>query len=82
MTTTDKFCTVVDRTLVQPILNVAWLSEETCMQGTVNTERANEKGEIRLECASAVHLMRNKGKTVIDEWLHRGGVVEGDGDVL
>ena len=72
---TGKLPAVVARTLLQPILNVARLVAKACTQGTVNTEGANEKGEIRLECA---HLMRNKGwETLIDECVHRGGIEGG-----
>ena len=34
----------------------------------------DEKGEIRLECAAAMHLRRKKGwETPIDECVHTGG---------
>ena len=46
MATTSKLATVVARTLLQPILNVARLAAKTCTQGTVNTEKASEKGKI------------------------------------
>ena len=53
---------VVARTLLQPTVNVARLVAKTCMRGTVNSKGANEKGKVRLECATAVHRMRNKGR--------------------
>ena len=58
---TGKSPPVVARTLFQPILNVARLAAKTCTRGTVNFEGANKRGKVRLECAAAVHLMRNKG---------------------
>ena len=40
--------------------------------------RCQKKGEVRLECAAALHLMRNKRwETPIDECVHKGGMEEG-----
>ena len=70
---------VVARTLLQPMLKVARLAAKTCTRATVNSKGANEKGKVRLECAAAVHLMRNKGwETLIDECVHKGGGWKGD----
>ena len=74
MASTSMSPAVVARTLLQPMSNVAQVVAKTCTQGTVNSERAKEKGEMRLECAATVYLMRNKGwKTIIDESFHKGG---------
>ena len=78
MAATGKSPAVVARTLLQPILNVARLAAKTCTRGTINFEGAKFKGEILLECAAAVHLMRNKGwETLIDECVHKGGMEGG-----
>ena len=53
MAATSKSLAVVARTFLQPILNVARLVAKTCMQRTVTSEGANEKGKIRLEFAAA-----------------------------
>ena len=64
---------VVARTLLRPILYVARLAAKKCTQGTVDSEGANEKGKVRLECAAVVHLMRNKGwETLIEECVRKG----------
>ena len=75
---TGKSLVVVAHTLLQRILNVARLAAKTCTRGIVNSEGANEKGKIRLECAAAVHFMRNKGwDTLIDKGGMEGGRLAG-----
>ena len=72
---TGKSLALMARTLVQPTLKVARLVVKTYMRGNVSCEGANEKGKVRFECATAVHLVRNKGpETLIDECVHKGGM--------
>ena len=58
---TGKAAATVARTMLQPILDEARLAAKTCTHAILNNEKANNKGKVRMECAAAVHFMRNKG---------------------
>ena len=58
----------VARTMLQP--DEARLAEQTCTRPSLNNDKANSKGKVRMECAAAIHFMRNRGWVeVIDAFL-------------
>ena len=66
----------VAQTILQPILDETRLAPKTCTRASLNNEKANSKGKVRMECAAAVvHFMWNKGwEKVIDACLQHPSV--------
>ena len=72
---TRKVPATVARTMSHPILDDARLAAKTCTHASLNNEKANRKGKVRMECAAAIHFMRNKGwEKVIDACLRHPSV--------
>ena len=46
---------------MQPISDEARLAAQACTCASLNNDKANSKGKVRLECAAAIHFMRNRG---------------------
>ena len=59
---TGKSAAVVARNFSQPILDVARMAAKTVTKGRIakGIYTANAKGNVRLECAAAVQLMRTR----------------------
>ena len=65
----------VARTMLQTILDEARLAERTCTCASLKNEKASSKGKVRMECAAAIHFMRNRGwERVIDTCLQHPSV--------
>ena len=72
---TRKASASVARTMLQPVLDEARLAGRTCARASLNNDKANSKGKVRMECAAAIHFMRNKGwERVIDACLQHPSV--------
>ena len=72
-----KFAAVVARNFFQPILDVARMAAKTVTKGRMakGNDTANAKGNIRLECAAAVQLMRTRrSEALIAVCLEEGGM--------
>ena len=61
MQLTGKAPATVARTVLQPILDEARLAAKTYTRASLNNEKANSKGKVRMECDAAIHFMRNRG---------------------
>ena len=48
-------------TMLQPALDEASLAAGTCNHASLNNDKANSKGKVRMECAAAIHFMWNRG---------------------
>ena len=67
---TGKAPANVARTMLQPVLDEARLAARTCTRASLNNDKANGKGKVRMECATAIHFMRNRGwEKIIDACL-------------
>ena len=62
---TRKAPATVARTMLQPLLDEARLAARTCTRASLNNDEANSEGKVRMECATATHFMRNKGRQKI-----------------
>ena len=72
---TGKAPATVARTMLQPVLDEARLAARTCTRASLNNDKANGKGKVRMECAAAIHFMRNRGwKKIIDACLEQPSV--------
>ena len=50
-------------------------SARTCTRASLNNDKANSKGKVRMECAAAIHFMRNRGwEKIIDACLEQPSV--------
>ena len=62
----------VARTMLQPVLDEARLAARTCTRASLNNDKANGKGKVRMECGAAIHFMRNRGREkIIDACLEQ-----------
>ena len=60
------------RTMLQPILDEVRLAARTCGGASLNNEKANSKGKVRMCCAAAIHFVWNRGwEKVFDACLQR-----------
>ena len=60
----------VVHTMPQPGLNEARLAARTCTRASLDNEKANSKGKVRVECAAAIHFMWNMGwEKVMDAYM-------------
>ena len=67
---TEKAPATVARTMVQPVLDEARLAARTCTRASLNNDKANSEAKLRMECAAAIHFMRNRGwEKIIDACL-------------
>ena len=67
---TGKAPATVARTMLQPVLNEVRLAARTCTCASLNNDKANSQGKVRMECAAAIHFMRNRGwEKVMDACL-------------
>ena len=72
---TGKAPATVARTMLQPVLDAARLAPRTCTRASLNNDKANSKGKVRMECAAAIHFMRNRGwEKIIDACLEQPSV--------
>ena len=72
---TGKAPATVARTMLQPVLDQARLAARTCTRASLNNDKANSKGKVRMECAAAIHFMRNRGwEKIIDACLEQPSV--------
>ena len=72
---TGKAPATVARTMLQPVLDEARLAARTCTRASLNNDKANSKGKVRMECAAAIHFMRNRGwEKIIDACLEQPSV--------
>ena len=72
---TGKAPATVARTVLQPVLDEARLAARTCTRASLNNNKANSKGKVRMECAAAIHFMRNRGwEKIIDACLEQPSV--------
>ena len=72
---TGKAAATVARTMLQLVLDEARLAARTCTRASLNNDKANSKGKVRMECAAAIHFMRNRGwEKVIDACLQHPSV--------
>ena len=72
---TGKAPATVARTMLQPVLDEARLAARTCTRASLNNDKANSKGKVRMECAAAIHFMRNRGwENIIDACLEQPSV--------
>ena len=68
---------VVARTMLQPVSDEARLDSRTCTRASLNNQKANtkSKGKVRMECAAAIHFMRNRRwEKVMDACLQHPSV--------
>ena len=56
---TGKAPATVAHTMLQPVLDEARLAARTCTCASLHNDKANSKGKVRMECAAAIHFMRN-----------------------
>ena len=68
--------------MFQPMLDVACVVAKTAAKGTLNTDKANGKGKVRLECAATICFMFTWGQeTLINgcltKWQMNAGQVVG-----
>ena len=72
---TSKAPATVAHNMLQTNFDEARLAAKTCTLASVNNEKANSKGKVMMECAAAIHLMRNKGwEKVLDACLQHPSV--------
>ena len=72
---TGKAPTTVAHTMLQPFLNEARLAARTCTRASLNSDRVNSKGKVRMDGAAAIHFMRNRGwEKIIDACLQQPSV--------
>ena len=72
---TGKGPATVARTMLQPVLDEARLAARTCTRASLNNDQVNSKGKVRMECAAAIHFMRNRGREkIIDACLKQPSV--------
>ena len=72
---TGKAAATVARTMLQPVLDEARLAARTCTRASLNNDKANSKGKVRMECAAPIHFMRNRGwEKIIDACLAQPSV--------
>ena len=45
----------------QPLFDEARFAARTCTRASLNNDKANSKGKVRMECAAAIHFMWNRG---------------------
>ena len=57
---TSKAPAAVVGTMLQPVLDEARLAARTCTRASLNNDKANTKGNVRMECVAAIHFMRNR----------------------
>ena len=58
---TGKAPPTVARTMLQLNLDEARLAARTGTRASLNNDKANSKGKVRMECAAAIHFMRKQG---------------------
>ena len=58
---TGKAPAIVARTMLQLVLDEARLAARTCTCASLNNDKANSKGKVRMECAAAIHFILNRG---------------------
>ena len=58
---TRKAPATVVRTMLQQALDEARLAARTCTRASLNKDKANSEGNIRMECVVAIHFMQNRG---------------------
>ena len=72
---TGKAPASVARTMLQPVLDEAPLAAQTCSRASLNNDKANSKGKVRMGCAAAIHFMQNRGwEKVMDACLQHPGL--------
>ena len=72
---TRKAPATVACTMLQPVLDEARLAARTCTRASLNNDKANSKGKVRMECVAAIHFMRNRGwEKIIDACLEQPSV--------
>ena len=72
---TGKASATVARTMLQAVLDDARLAARTCTRASLNDDKANSKGKVRMECAVAIHFMRNRcWQKIIDACLQQPSV--------
>ena len=72
---TGKAPATVARTMLQLVLDEARLGARTCTRASLNNDKANSKGKVRMECAAAIHFMRNRGwEKIMDACLQQPSV--------
>ena len=72
---TGRSLATVPRTMLQPVLDEARLAARTFTRASLNNDKANSKGKVRMECAAAIHFMRNRGwEKVMDACLQHPNV--------
>ena len=72
---TGKAPATVARTMLQPVLDETRLAARTCTRASLNNDKAKSKGKVRMECAAAIHFMRNRGwEKIIDACLQQASV--------
>ena len=64
---TGKAPATMARTMLQPVLDEARPVARTCTRASLNNDKANNKGKVRMECAAAIHFMQNR------EWKEGNG---------
>ena len=70
-----KSAAVVVRNLFQPILDVGGILAKKPTKGRLNNDKANRKGNVRLECAAVVQFMRTgRWEALIMMCLEEGGM--------
>ena len=69
---TGKALATLARSMLQPVLDEARLAARTCTRASLNNDKANNKWKVRMECAGAIHFMRNRGwEKIIHACLQR-----------
>ena len=67
---TGKAPAIVARTMLPPVLDEARLAARTCTRASLNNDKSNSKVKVRMECAPAIHILRNRGwEKVLDACL-------------
>ena len=61
---TGKAPATVARTMLQPVLDEAQLAARTCTRASLNNDKANSKGKVRMEFAAAIHFIISCGTEV------------------
>ena len=67
---TGKEAATVACTMLQPVLDETRPAARTCARASLNNDKGNRKGKVRMECAAAFHFMQNCGsEKIINAYL-------------
>ena len=72
---TGKASATMAHTMLQPVLDEARLAARTCTRASLKNDKGNSSGKVRMECAAAIHFMRNRCREkIMDACLQQPSV--------